>query len=150
VVNASLNWASMVGIVLCVFALALLYLSNQKPGLSRGYDAILSIVCLLCGSILFFQGWRLDPILQFGQFLLAAIVIFLGYQNLKLRRTLATDKSEFFNDTPIRRNVSKAENKVSRALYESSEEATRNRSSYSNRDEIRGPKKCSFCGAPVN
>ena len=30
----------------------------------------------LCGGILFFQGWRLDPILQFGQFLLAAGLIF--------------------------------------------------------------------------
>ena len=25
---------------------------------------------LLCSGILFFQGWRLDPILQFGVFLL--------------------------------------------------------------------------------
>ena len=141
-VNASLNWASIVGIVLCLFALCLLYLCNQKPKLARGYDGVLSIVCLLCGSILFFQGWRLDPILQFGQFLLSSVVIFLGYQNLKLRRALVTDNSEFFNDTPIRRNVS--------AAYESSEEANRNKSSYSNRDGIRGPIKCSFCGAPVN
>ena len=29
----------------------------------------------LCGLILFFQGWRLDPILQFGQFLLALGII---------------------------------------------------------------------------
>tara|TARA_B100000700_G_C14380400_1_gene550137 strand:+ start:148 stop:474 length:327 start_codon:yes stop_codon:yes gene_type:complete len=33
------------------------------------------IVPPLCGGILFFQGWRLDPILQFGQFLLVAHVI---------------------------------------------------------------------------
>ena len=30
----------------------------------------------LCGFILFFQGWRLDPILQFGQFLLAIGIVF--------------------------------------------------------------------------
>ena len=135
-VNASLNWASIVGIVLVLFALFLLFLSNQKPKLAGGYDSILSISCLLCGFILFFQGWRLDPILQFGQFLLSSIVIFLGYQNLKLRRALVTDNSEFFNDIPIRRNVSESKNKVSRTT--------------SNRDGIRGQVKCSFCGAPVN
>ena len=121
-VNASLNWASIVGIVLVLFALSLLFLSNQKPKLAGGYDSILSISCLLCGFILFFQGWRLDPILQFSQLLLSSIVIFLGYQSLKLRRALV--------------NVNKAENKVSRTT--------------SNRDGIRGQVKCSYCGAPVN
>jgi hypothetical protein len=29
----------------------------------------------LCGALLFFQGWRLDPILQFAQFLLALGVV---------------------------------------------------------------------------
>ena len=135
-VNASLNWASLVGIVLGLFALSLLFLSNKKPRLSRDYDSILAIACLLCGFILFFQGWRLDPILQFGQFLLSSIVIFLGYQNLKLRQALVTDNSEFFNYTPIRQNVSEAENKVSRAA--------------SNRDGIKGQVKCSYCGAQVN
>ncbi|HGY5548181.1 MAG TPA: Ycf66 family protein, partial [Prochlorococcus sp.] len=35
----------------------------------------LSFGGLLVGGILFFQGWRLDPILQFGMFLLTAGVI---------------------------------------------------------------------------
>ncbi len=30
----------------------------------------------LSGGILLFQGWRLDPILQFGQFLLVLGIIF--------------------------------------------------------------------------
>ena len=34
-----------------------------------------SLGCLVAGGILFFQGWRLDPILQFGQFLLVILLI---------------------------------------------------------------------------
>ena len=35
------------------------------------------IIMLLCGFILVFQGWRLDPILQFGQLLLFLLNIYL-------------------------------------------------------------------------
>ena len=71
-VNASLNWASIVGIVLAVGGTMLYFLRTFKPGLARDYDVFFAAVGLLCGGILFFQGWRLDPILQFGQFLLAS------------------------------------------------------------------------------
>ena len=40
------------------------------------------------GLILFFKGWRLDPILQFGQFLLAGVIFFVGYENIKLRESI--------------------------------------------------------------
>ena len=70
-VNASLNWASIVGIVLAVCGAGLYFLRSFKPALARDYDVFFAAIGLLCGGILFFQGWRLDPILQFGQFLLA-------------------------------------------------------------------------------
>ncbi len=38
---------------------------------------ITSLVMLICGFILSFQGWRLDPSLQFVQFLLATLIIYL-------------------------------------------------------------------------
>ena len=69
-VNASLNWASIVGIVLAVCGGGLYFLRSFKPALARDYDVFFAAIGLLCGGILFFQGWRLDPILQFGQFLL--------------------------------------------------------------------------------
>ncbi|MEH2080887.1 MAG: Ycf66 family protein [Nostoc sp.] len=31
----------------------------------------------LCGVFLTFQGWQLDPILQFGQLLLSLLIIYL-------------------------------------------------------------------------
>ncbi|MEH1890814.1 MAG: Ycf66 family protein [Nostoc sp.] len=35
------------------------------------------ILMLLCGLILIFQGWRLDPILQFEQLLSFLLIIYL-------------------------------------------------------------------------
>ena len=65
-VNASLNLASIVGIVLIIAG----FVPFFKKSISTQYDPFLVPVFWLCGLILFFQGWRLDPILQFGQFLL--------------------------------------------------------------------------------
>ena len=76
-VNASLNWASIVGIVLAVCGGGLYFLRSFKPALARDYDVFFAAIGLLCGGILFFQGWRLDPILQFGQFLLVGHIIVL-------------------------------------------------------------------------
>jgi len=100
VVNASLNWASIVGIVLAVCGGGLYFLRSFKPALARDYDVFFAAIGLLCGGILFFQGWRLDPILQFGQFLLAGTTVFFAYESVRLRG-IATDqarRSSFFED----------------------------------------------------
>ena len=102
-VNASLNWASIVGIVLAVCGGGLYFLRSFKPALARDYDVFFAAIGLLCGGILFFQGWRLDPILQFGQFLLAGTTVFFAYESVRLRG-VATDqarRSSFFDDDPI-------------------------------------------------
>jgi len=103
VVNASLNWASIVGIVLAVCGGGLYFLRSFKPALARDYDVFFAAIGLLCGGILFFQGWRLDPILQFGQFLLAGTTVFFAYESVRLRG-VATDQarmSSYFDDDPI-------------------------------------------------
>ena len=71
-----------------------------KPALARDYDVFFAAIGLLCGGILFFQGWRLDPILQFGQFLLAGTTVFFAYESVRLRG-VATDqarRSSYFDD----------------------------------------------------
>ena len=101
-VNASLNWASIVGIVLAVCGAGLYFLRSFKPALARDYDVFFAAIGLLCGGILFFQGWRLDPILQFGQFLLAGTTVFFTYESVRLRG-IATDqarRSSYFDDEP--------------------------------------------------
>jgi hypothetical protein len=99
-VNASLNWASIVGIVLAVGGAFLYFMRSFKPALARDYDVFFAAIGLLCGGILFFQGWRLDPILQFGQFLLAGTTVFFAYESVRLRgiTTEQARRSSFFED----------------------------------------------------
>tara|TARA_B100000073_G_scaffold75810_1_gene57206 strand:+ start:647 stop:1060 length:414 start_codon:yes stop_codon:yes gene_type:complete len=94
VVNASLNWASIVGLILFFYGLLtaplaiaqIFFILQRRADTSPAVIAKTIIILMqaagrflllpLCAGILFFQGWRLDPILQVGQFLLAAGVIF--------------------------------------------------------------------------
>ena len=92
-VNASLNWVSLIGIVLALYALpasmaSLIQLyfninrrADTSPAvigklMSNLIQSIGRLMLLLIGGILFFQGWRLDPILQFGVTFLALGVVF--------------------------------------------------------------------------
>ncbi len=102
-VNASLNWASIVGIVLAVGGALLYFMRSFKPALAREYDVFFAAIGLLCGGILFFQGWRLDPILQFGQFLLASTTVFFAYESVRLRgvSTEQARRSAYFDDEPV-------------------------------------------------
>ena len=90
--NASLNWVSLCGIVLGVYAipasifslLQLFFNINRRADTSPAVITKLAsnliqslgrFSLLLVGGILFFQGWRLDPILQFGVSLLAIGIV---------------------------------------------------------------------------
>ncbi|HRD41134.1 MAG TPA: Ycf66 family protein [Prochlorococcaceae cyanobacterium AMR_MDS_5431] len=99
-VNASLNWASIIGIVLAAGGAMLYFMRSFKPALARDYDVFFAAIGLLCGGILFFQGWRLDPILQFGQFLLAGSTIFFAYESVRLRgvTTEQARRVSYFDD----------------------------------------------------
>ena len=92
-VGALLNWTSLVGLFLVFYGLATAPLSIAQIffTLQRGADwspAVLAKAALvvlqavgrfvmlpLCGVLLFFQGWRLDPVLQLSLFLLVFGVV---------------------------------------------------------------------------
>ncbi len=94
VVNASLNWASIIGLILFFYgvltaplAIAQIFFilqrrSDTSPAVIAKTITVLMqaagrfFLLPICGGILFFQGWRLDPTLQFGQFILAFGIIF--------------------------------------------------------------------------
>lgn len=84
-VNVGLGWSSFVGLCLVVAGVALYALRSLRPNLARDHDIFFSAVALVCGGILFFNGWRQDPILQFGQFLLTGSAIFFAYDGIRLR-----------------------------------------------------------------
>lgn len=84
-VNLGLNWSSLLGIIVAVAGAGLYFLRSWKPKLARDHDIFFAAVGLLCGGILLFQGWRLDPILAFGQFLLTGTAIFFAVESINLR-----------------------------------------------------------------
>ncbi|MBD2204068.1 Ycf66 family protein [Calothrix sp. FACHB-1219] len=97
-VNFGTNSASILGIFLAVSGAALYFLRTVRPELSRDQDIFFAAVGLLCGFILIFQGWRLDPILQFGQLLLVGTTVFFAVESIRLR-SIATQQAK--RNTPI-------------------------------------------------
>ncbi|KAF3884971.1 hypothetical protein DA73_0400005465 [Tolypothrix bouteillei VB521301] len=84
-VNFGANSASVLGIVVYFAGTALCSLPLWRPHLARYYDILFAQLALICSLILVFQGWRLDPILQFGQLLLVASAIFSTIECIRLR-----------------------------------------------------------------
>ena len=92
-VSASLKIASIAGILLLLLGLLSIPVSagNLYFFLNRRADNTSQIIliaifkgtlgllrtigCLLAGGLLFFQGWRLDPVLQLGQVILVFLII---------------------------------------------------------------------------
>ena len=97
-VNFGLNAAAILGIFLTVAGAGLFFLRSVRPELARDYDIFFAAVGLLCGIILLFNGWRLDPILQFGQFLLTGTAIFFAFESIRMRG-VATEQAR--RNTPI-------------------------------------------------
>ena len=84
-VNFGLNVAAILGLFLAVAGAGLFFLRSVRPELARDYDIFFAAVGLLCGIILLFNGWRLDPILQFGQFLLTGTTVFFAFESIRMR-----------------------------------------------------------------
>ena len=84
-VPLELGPSTVVGIGLAGAGLLLYVLRTGHPRVSRDYDLFFSSVGLLCGGILIFQGWRLDPILLLCQFLSSGTAIFFVGESLWLR-----------------------------------------------------------------
>ncbi|BAZ50867.1 Ycf66 family protein [Nostoc sp. NIES-4103] len=135
-VNVGTNSASILGIVLAVAGAALYFLRTVRPELSRDQDIFFAAVGLLCGFILIFQGWRLDPILQFGQLLLVGTTVFFAVESIRLRG-IATQQAK--RNTPIVDSEREVSNKYSynRNRYEAQVEAELEPLPYEEDDEDR-------------
>ena len=91
-VNFGFNSASILGIFLALSGAGLYLLRSLRPEVSRDHDIFFAAVGRLCGGILLWHGWRLDPILQFSQLLLAGSTIFFAIESIRLRG-LATQQA---------------------------------------------------------
>jgi hypothetical protein len=88
-VNIGLNLGSLLGLLQVLGSLAYFVVSIGQITAAvrsrRDTDIALRIfqfifapvMLLLSGGILFLQGWRLDPILQFQQFLMSMVIGYL-------------------------------------------------------------------------
>ena len=97
-VNVGATPVTLIGIILAIAGAGLYFLRTIRPELSRDQDIFFSAVGLLCGFIMIFQGWRYDPIMQFGQFLLTATTVYFAYESIRLRG-IATQQAK--RSTPI-------------------------------------------------
>ncbi len=91
-VNFGFNSASLLGIFLMVAGAGLYFLRSVRPELSRDYDIFFAAAGLVCGSILLFYGWLLNPVLQVGVLLLAGSTGFFATEAIRLRG-VSTEKA---------------------------------------------------------
>jgi hypothetical protein len=89
------NFVTLLGLldiaIAIFYAVSSINLLSSRPTGSATVLYIVQLVfaplaLLLVGVIMFFNGWRLDPILQFAFLLLNALVIFLGAKEFSLYR----------------------------------------------------------------
>lgn len=87
----------VLGIVIIIAVLSLYFLRTIKYDLSRDIDIFFTTLGLIYSSILIIHGWRLDPILLFGQILIIITLLSIGWENIRLRG-LVSKNSKFLND----------------------------------------------------
>lgn len=75
----------LLGIFIILAVLSLYFLRTIKYDLSRDIDIFFTTLGLIYSSILIVHGWRLDPILLFGQILIIITLLAIGWENIRLR-----------------------------------------------------------------
>nr|AND46949.1 hypothetical protein RF66 [Sphagnum girgensohnii]AND47281.1 hypothetical protein RF66 [Sphagnum capillifolium]AND47364.1 hypothetical protein RF66 [Sphagnum bartlettianum]AND47611.1 hypothetical protein RF66 [Sphagnum orientale]AND47776.1 hypothetical protein RF66 [Sphagnum rubiginosum]AND47942.1 hypothetical protein RF66 [Sphagnum aongstroemii]AND48272.1 hypothetical protein RF66 [Sphagnum tumidulum]AND49676.1 hypothetical protein RF66 [Sphagnum subnitens]AND49759.1 hypothetical protein len=115
-IHIELGPSTIVGLGLIVVGLLLYALRIREPNVSRDYDFFFSSIGLLCGGILIFQGWRLDPILLLSQILLSGTAIFFIAESLYLRNNGINPNLFFYKKREIRRNTYYRKLKLKKSL----------------------------------
>lgn len=84
-VNVDISPSVVLGVGLIGAGVSLWQIRRVKPWLSKDYDVVVSCISLLVGGILIFQGWRLDPLLLFGQLMTTGAAVSFAIEALRLR-----------------------------------------------------------------
>lgn len=91
-VNVDVSPSVILGVGLIGAGVSLWQIRQAKPWISRDYDVVISCISLLVGGILIFQGWRLDPLLLFGQLMTTGAAVSFAIEALKLRAEVYEDE----------------------------------------------------------
>lgn len=87
-VNVDVSPSVILGVGLIGAGVSLYQIRQSNSAISKDYDVVISCVSLLVGGILIFQGWRLDPLLLFGQLMTTGAAISFAVEALSLRSEL--------------------------------------------------------------
>lgn len=93
-INLGLSPNILLGIFIIFVILGLYLLRTIRYELSRESDIFFTTLGLLYSAILMVHGWRLDPILLFSQFLITLILIFIMWENIRLRGLIKNKRVE--------------------------------------------------------
>lgn len=89
--------STLLGLCLAMAGIFLYFIRMKKKQISRDYDLFFSSVGFLCGGILIFQGWRLDPILLLCQMMSGVTAIFFITETLWLRNIQIENQKHNFD-----------------------------------------------------
>eukprot|EP00890_Picochlorum_soloecismus_P004530 jgi/Picsp_1/5078/NSC_02441-R1_hypothetical chloroplast rf66 len=84
-VNVDVSPSVILGVGLIGSGVSLWQIRQTRPWISKDYDVVVSCISLLVGGILIFQGWRLDPLLLFGQLMTTGAALSFAVEALRLR-----------------------------------------------------------------
>jgi len=96
-IHMELAPSTLLGLCLAMAGIFLYFIRIKKKKVSRDYDLFFSSVGFLCGGILIFQGWRLDPILLLCQMMSGVTAIFFITETLWLRNIQIKNQNNNFD-----------------------------------------------------
>ena len=120
-IHMELAPSTLLGLSLAIAGILLYLIRIKNKQISKDYDLFFSSVGCLCGGIMIFQGWRLDPILLLCQMMSGATAIFFIAETIWLRNIdiekeeinfeiyeniLRNDKSIFSQKYIFQKNIS--------------------------------------------
>jgi|TARA_B110000503_G_C7032342_1_gene364575 FtsH-binding integral membrane protein len=94
-INVGFGPNILLGLFIIIAVLSLYFLRTIKYDLSRDIDIFFTTIGLIYSSILIIHGWRLDPILLFGQILIIISILAIGWENIRLRGLVARKSVDF-------------------------------------------------------
>jgi hypothetical protein len=94
-INVGFGPNILLGLFIIIAVLSLYFLRTIKYDLSRDIDIFFTTIGLIYSSILIIHGWRLDPILLFGQILIIISILAIGWENIRLRGLVARKNVDF-------------------------------------------------------